>query len=44
MLMPEGVEPPGAERTRFVVEACLARGWRFCRRVHIDLFGDRRGT
>lgn len=44
MLMPEGVSPPGAEKARVVVEACLARGWRYCHRVHIEVFGDQRGT
>lgn len=44
MLMPEGVATPGRERTGFVVEACLTRGWRYCHRLHIELFGDARGT
>lgn len=44
MLMPEGVSPPTAESQRWIVEACVRRGWRYCRRLHIDLFGNRRGT
>lgn len=44
MLMPEGVTPPGPAKAGAVVEACLARGWRYCHRVHIEVFGDRRGT
>ncbi|USO00392.1 MAG: 7-carboxy-7-deazaguanine synthase QueE [Phycisphaeraceae bacterium] len=44
MLMPEGVTVPDPERTLFVVDACLARGWRYCHRLHIELFGNRRGT
>lgn len=44
MLMPEGVETPGPQTRAFVAEACLARGWRYCHRLHIDLFGDTRGT
>ena len=44
MLMPEGVTTPDPAATRWVVDACLERGWRYCRRLHIDLFGNRRGT
>jgi 7-carboxy-7-deazaguanine synthase len=28
----------------WVVEACLERGWRYCHRLHVELFGNRRGT
>lgn len=44
LLMPEGVTPPGAERRGMLVEACIARGWRYCQRLHIELFGNTRGT
>lgn len=44
MLMPEGVSMPTRERTEWVVEACKARGWRYCHRLHIELFGNTRGT
>jgi 7-carboxy-7-deazaguanine synthase len=44
LLMPEGTGAPGPERTGFVVEACLKRGWRYCHRLHIELFGNARGT
>jgi 7-carboxy-7-deazaguanine synthase len=47
LLMPEGVSPAGgtAVGTRaWVVGACVARGWRYCHRVHIEVFGNRRGT
>lgn len=44
MLMPEGVCPPRAEQTEWMVGECLRRGWRYCRRLHIDLFGNKRGT
>jgi 7-carboxy-7-deazaguanine synthase len=27
-----------------VVEWCKARGWRYCARLHIELFGNKRGT
>ncbi len=44
MLMPEGTASPSPERVRWVVETCLERGWRYCHRLHIELFGDTRGT
>lgn len=44
MLMPEGVTAPSAAHARAAAEACLARGWRYCHRVHIELFGNARGT
>ncbi len=43
-LMPEGTSVPEPTRVAWVVEACLARGWRYCHRLHVELFGDRRGT
>lgn len=44
MLMPEGVRPPTEATSRWIGEACARRGWRYCRRLHIDLFGNVRGT
>jgi len=44
MLMPEGIQPPEAGTTDWIVRACTGRGWCYCRRLHIDLFGNRRGT
>lgn len=44
LLMPEGVAPPAPALRDFVAGACLARGWRYCARLHIELFGNRRGT
>lgn len=44
MLMPEGVTAPEPERVRWVVDACMQRGWTYCPRLHIALFGDTRGT
>lgn len=44
MLMPEGVVAPGQDvRTRLAAE-CVRRGWRYCHRLHIELFGNTRGT
>lgn len=44
LLMPEGVEPGRGRDAEWVVQACLDRGWRYCHRVHIEVFGDTRGT
>lgn len=45
MLMPEGrTREQLAARQGWVVARCMERGWRYCPRLHIDLFGDRRGT
>jgi 7-carboxy-7-deazaguanine synthase len=43
LLMPEGT-PPTAERRDAAVQLCMQRGWRYCHRVHLDLFGNVRGT
>jgi len=44
LLMPEGIAPPTAAHKRWVVDACMQRGWRYCPRLHIELFGNIRGT
>ncbi len=44
LLMPEGVTVPTPECTGWIVRECLARGWRYCPRLHLELFGHRRGT
>lgn len=44
MLMPEGVTVPDSDSIRWVVDACVERGWSYCPRVHVQLFGNRRGT
>ncbi len=44
MLMPEGVTPPASEQAGWIVAECVRRGWRYCHRLHIELFGNRRGT
>ena len=43
-LMPEGVSTPAPGAVRWVVDACLERGWRYCHRLHVELFGNTRGT
>ena len=44
MLMPEGVTVPSPERVAWIVRSCVERGWRYCHRLHIELFGNTRGT
>lgn len=44
LLMPEGVTLPTPQRKSWMVRECLARGWRYCPRLHIELFGNMRGT
>lgn len=43
-LMPEGVVVPDPHEVKWVVETCIRRGWRYGHRLHIELFGDSRGT
>ncbi|MEZ6317298.1 MAG: hypothetical protein R3B49_00900 [Phycisphaerales bacterium] len=42
--MPEGITTPDPDAVAWVVEACQRRGWRYGHRLHIQLFGNRRGT
>jgi 7-carboxy-7-deazaguanine synthase len=45
LLMPRGVTREElAERGPWVAEACKERGFRFCPRLHVELYGNRRGT
>ncbi len=45
LLMPEGIDQPTLEsRREFLVAACRAHGYRYCERLHVTLFGHRRGT
>jgi len=45
LLMAEGVDPETVHRRmRMLVEACQRRGFRLSPRLHLDLFGNRRGT
>jgi 7-carboxy-7-deazaguanine synthase len=45
LLMPEGMDPAVlAERGRWLVEICKQDGFRFSPRLHIELWGNRRGT
>jgi 7-carboxy-7-deazaguanine synthase len=44
LLMPEGVATPTPAQRTTVVNLCLTRGFRYCPRLHIELFGNKRGT
>lgn len=45
LLMPEGVDAGKLhERGSWLAEQCKTHGYRFCPRLHIELFGNRRGT
>ena len=45
LLMPEGIDVKTlATRSPWLVETCKREGFRFCPRLHIDLFGHKRGT
>jgi 7-carboxy-7-deazaguanine synthase len=45
LLMPQGVTREElAERGPRVAEACKEHGFRYCPRLHVELFGNRRGT
>jgi 7-carboxy-7-deazaguanine synthase len=45
LLMPEGVDTQTlASRSSWLVDICKREGFRFCPRLHIDLFGHKRGT
>mmetsp|Transcript_11504 Transcript_11504/g.23403 ORF Transcript_11504/g.23403 Transcript_11504/m.23403 type:complete len:298 (+) Transcript_11504:2263-3156(+) len=43
-LMPKGTDPETlAEGGRWLVSQCLSRGWQYSHRVHVSLWGNRRG-
>jgi 7-carboxy-7-deazaguanine synthase len=44
LLMPEGVTPPTLAFRRALAQQCVTRNWRYCPRLHIDLYGHTRGT
>jgi 7-carboxy-7-deazaguanine synthase len=45
LLMPEGVTPEAIrERSGWLAGLCKARGYRYASRLHIELFGNSRGT
>ena len=45
LLMPEGIDTQAlASRASWLVEVCKRKGFRYCPRLHIELFGHTRGT
>ena len=45
LLMPEGrTEQALHERSLWLAEVCKETGYRFCQRLHVNLWGDRRGV
>ncbi len=45
LLMPEGTDSETLHRRqKALVEPCMRRGWRLSPRLHVDLFGNKRGT
>jgi 7-carboxy-7-deazaguanine synthase len=45
LLMPEGINAEVIRgRDETLVELCKARGYRYCNRLHIELFGNTKGT
>ena len=45
VLMPEGTEPYALrERSQWLAEVCKDSGYRFTPRLHVDLWGNRRGV
>ena len=45
ILMPEGVDPAVLrERAVWLAEICKQSGFRFSPRLHVELYGNRRGT
>ena len=45
ILMPEGIETQALrERGQWLAEICKQEGFRFSPRLHVDLYGNQRGT
>ncbi len=45
LLMPEGTSAEAIRgRDETLVDLCKRRGYRYCNRLHVELFGDTRGT
>jgi 7-carboxy-7-deazaguanine synthase len=45
LLMPEGIDSATlARRQKLLIDACMSRGWRLSPRLHVELFGNTRGT
>ena len=45
LLMPEGTDADAlGARAGWIIDLCLSRGFRFCPRLHVAIFGNKRGT
>jgi 7-carboxy-7-deazaguanine synthase len=45
LLMPEGIDAATLrDRATWIVQVCKQRSWRYCPRLHVELFGHQRGT
>jgi 7-carboxy-7-deazaguanine synthase len=45
LLMPEGIDAAAlASRAAWISETCKQRGFRYCPRLHVMLYGNKRGT
>jgi 7-carboxy-7-deazaguanine synthase len=45
LIMPEGKDKQELSvHTDIVIDVCKSKGYRFCNRLHVDLFGNTRGT
>lgn len=45
LLMPEGIDAAALHaRAEWIVDECIRRGFRFCPRLHVQLWGNRRGV
>lgn len=45
LLMPQGISQEElSTRSAWLVDVCKRRGYRFCNRLHVELFGNKRGT
>jgi 7-carboxy-7-deazaguanine synthase len=45
VLMPEGIdEAVLCERSRWIADLCKEHGYRFTPRLHVQIWGNRRGT
>jgi hypothetical protein len=45
LVMPQGIDVRTIrDRDETLIDVCLNRGYRYCNRLHIEIFGNKRGT
>ena len=45
LVMPQGIDVRTIrDRDETLIDVCLRRGYRYCNRLHIEIFGNKRGT